>query len=657
MATLRLDAFGGIAPLIDPRKLRPTAAVQALDCKFDGTDMRPLQAHVQVETLGFNISRLFKYRFAGQSRWLAWNDPWVVDPVPSPIAQDALGRLYWSRVNPATTGNPANDNYPRAASQPQQSDIANNTSVVRRLGVPQPTLAPTFTETRAAFTVQPVTMSRTSPVRVTTALDHPFKEGQRVIVKFAGTPAARTNMSELNGLDFVVSNVAARAFDLRGSDGANYSPLTDASQVTIERVYAESDNESRSYVYTWVTDWGEEGAPSPPSAVQDVRYDSSVTLTVSRQPPSWASGSVNRVRVYRAVAGDSGANFFFVAEAAIAGAGATMTVPDAVEASGLGEVLPSTTWTPPPNGLTGLRQMPNGFLVGFVGNTLHFSEPYMPHAWPDEYRKTVHDDIVAIEVFGQTLVIATRGRPYMASGTDPSSMSLQQVDADAPCINKGGMCSVGAGVMYPTPDGLALVSAAGPQVITREFVGKRQWAQLWANTMDAVFHDGRYIAFSRGGGVQTLIAEYSSATGINLSHAAVVGRAPAIDPDDDTMHFALQSGATASQRWRFEGSTAVLTGTWVSRVFSLPRAVSMGCGRVYASGYPVTLTIGYANLAGGGQPAGTIATTFDVVVLGPEPFRLPGGFLSREWQVTVKSAAAVQAVFISDSMDELREQS
>jgi len=37
MATLPLDAFGGIAPLIDQRKLPPQAATLAQDCVFDGT--------------------------------------------------------------------------------------------------------------------------------------------------------------------------------------------------------------------------------------------------------------------------------------------------------------------------------------------------------------------------------------------------------------------------------------------------------------------------------------------------------------------------------------------------------------------------------------------------------------------------------------------
>ncbi len=767
MATLPLDAFGGIAPLIDQRKLPPQGATLAQDCVFDGTDLRPLRNASAQASIGFTPSRMFKYRYQGAGTWLAWPLPHIVDVVPSPIAQDNLGRLYWTRYNPADAG-PLADNYPRVASQPTQAAITGNTAAIRRLGIPAPDSAPALSEVRAASSIAPVTMSQTSPVTVTTATDHPFSDGHRVVVRFgvggAGiigvyavvpTPTQQSNdvsmflwfdtlnhgleigdevtlfgtrgsvggfanpfcgmigrtgtvlyvtpnlgygfiqvyfygaapdfepmvpwsdpqvpglwqrarvesfsgtvsrggeenMSELSGREFVVGNAEARQFDLIGSDGAEYSAFTDPTGVLIERVYGESDIETRAYVYTFVSDWGEEGMPSDPTEPTDIRYDSGVELTIPTSVASPFNGYINRVRIYRTATGTQGAEFFYVGEASIPTPGNPVTFVDDVEPIALGEVLPSTDWAMPPNKLQGLVQMPNGFLAGFVGNTLYFSEPYMPHAWPDRYRKTVTDDIVGIAVYGQTLVVATKGQPYIVTGTDPGSVSAAKLDVYAPCLSKSGVCSIGMGVAYPSYDGMVVVSASGAQVVTQNHFTKTQWLGAWDVNMSCAWHDGRLIAFSSNPIVRTLIFQLGIQGALNVSTSTVVGSAPAID-DDDTLHFA--NGAT---RTKFDPIGATnMRAYWQSRVFTLSAARSMGVCQVFASGYPLTLTFGYANLASAhGQPSAVISSNFTATVSGPEPFRLPHGFLSREWRIMADTTHAVQRIVAAEVMDEIRQ--
>lgn len=767
MATLPIEAFGGIAPLIDQRKLPPQGATLALDCVFEGTDLRPLRNAVSQGAIGFTPSRMFKYRYQGAGAWLAWPQPHVVDVVPSPIAQDSLGRLYWTRYNPADAG-PSADNYPRVASQPTQTAITNNTAAIRRLGIPAPTVAPALSELRQASSIAPVTMSRTAPITVTTATDHPFSDGQRVIVRFGvggagivgvyaivptpvqqrndvsmflwfdtldhgleigdevtlfatrGSVSGRANpfcgmigrtgtvlyitpnlgmgfiqlyfygaaedfqpmvpwsdpqvggsyradwmatfsgtvsrsgaenMSELAGREYLVGNSQARQFDLVGSDGTEYSEFTDPDGVLIERVYGDSDIETRAYVYTFVSDWGEEGMPSPPSEATDIRYDSGVFVTMQTTAPAPFNGYINRVRVYRTATGTQGAEFFYVGEVAIQTPGSPVSLTDDIKPIALGEVLPSTDWAMPPNKLQGLVQMPNGFMAGFVGNTLYFSEPYMPHAWPDRYRKTVTDDIVGIAVYGQTLVVATTGQPYIATGTDPGSVSAAKLDVYAPCLSKSGVCSVGMGVAYPSFDGLVIVSAAGAQVVTQNHFTKAQWLAAWYGGMSSVLHDGRLVAFSNNVIQKTLIFQLGIQGALNVSTCSLVGTAPAID-DDDSLHFA--AGTT---RMKFDpvGGTN-MRAYWQSRVFTLAAARSMGVCQVFAGGYPITLTFGYANLASGhGQPSAVISSQFNATVSGPEPFRLPDGFLSREWRVMVDTTHAVQRIVAAEVMDELRQ--
>ena len=48
--------------------------------------------------------------------------------------------------------------------------------------------------------------------------------------------------------------------------------------------------------------------------------------------------------------------------------------------------LPSLDYDPPPPGLSGLKIAHDTIFIGFFGNTLCFSEPKLPHAWPEKYR-------------------------------------------------------------------------------------------------------------------------------------------------------------------------------------------------------------------------------------------------------------------------------
>lgn len=650
MSAIEVEAFGGIMPLLSPRKLPTFGAQLARDCLFFGTDLRPLREPVSQAGLGFTASRLFKYRFQGQGTWLAWPQGMTIDVMPSPIAQDKLGRLYWSRMNPSAMLD-TDDGYPRVASQPTQLAITNNASSIRRLGIPAPTVAPTITETQVASSAQPVTMSQTSPITVTTAGAHPFKDGQRVLITFTPEPVANPdgtvpNMGALNGREFVLTNVETTSFDLRGTDGALFTPFTSNTGVKIERVYADADLETRAYVYTYVSDWGEEGPPSPPSTPGDVRYDSTVNVTCASTIASPFNGYVNRVRVYRSASGTTGAQFFFVKEMAVSPPTAVVVV-DNVQAIGLGELLPSEDWTPPPNHLQGLTAMPNGFAVGFVRNTLYVCEAYMPHAWPFKYTKTTEDDIVGLAVFGQTLVIATKGKPYIAGGTDPASLSMSKLDAYAPCIGKGSVCSVGIGVVFATYDGLVLVDGGTPKVLTEGYVSKDEWAVMWEAGMQAIFQDGHLIALSTNAN-KTLLMRVNAGK-LDIATANLQGTAPATDPDDDSMQF-----CAGTSRVKYDAGAA-RTMTWRSKVFALPHAGSLGCGRVFADAYPVTLTIGYSNLQPGtGQPSAMISDTYSVTVAGPEVFRLRSDFLSREWEVTVAASAGVQAVALAEFMDELR---
>ena len=123
-----------------------------------------------------------------------------------------------------------------------------------------------------------------------------------------------------------------------------------------------TDIESRVYVYTWVSELGEEGPPSPPSAALSIPSDGSVTVTMTNNPPT-TQRNITDVRIYRANTGTASSEFQFVAEVAI---GTLPTYVDTILDVNLGEVLQSASWDPPDvnmEGITALSTTPRLNLI------------------------------------------------------------------------------------------------------------------------------------------------------------------------------------------------------------------------------------------------------------------------------------------------------
>jgi hypothetical protein len=76
--------------------------------------------------------------------------------------------------------------------------------------------------------------------------------------------------------------------------------------------------EARAYLYTWVTEYGEEGPPSPPSIVQGWS-NATWTVELCQPTPEEMTGrNITKTRIYRSVSSQQGVGtYFFVAEVPI----------------------------------------------------------------------------------------------------------------------------------------------------------------------------------------------------------------------------------------------------------------------------------------------------------------------------------------------------
>lgn len=384
-------------------------------------------------------------------------------------------------------------------------------------------------------------------------------------------------------------------------------------------------DESRAYVYTYVSAWGEESAPSP-AAIGTATATSVIKLTMTGSVPTGQYNLAKRY-IYRTVTSGAGTNYYWVGEVPI---GTTEFI-DSTPATGIGEALMTLDWDAPPSDLAGLVALPSGALCGFSGKQVCFSVPNFPYAWPAKYRLTADYEIVAVAPMGQGVAVLTTGYPYFVNTGDPESAQMIRIEEEAPCVSARSVVVVQGNVMYASPSGLVSFGQSGTDVVTKKMYDREAWQAIGPANLFAVKHDNKYIAFDGAGG---FILDIDG----NLTPHKVPATAAYVDPTTDNLY--LASGAYI-KRWN---SGASLTATWRSKLYVLPVPLNFSCFQVKASSY--------ANLTFKMYVDG--ALKYSVAVPSQSPMRLPSGFLGRQYEFELTGTDEWYQCAIANSMTELK---
>ena len=390
--------------------------------------------------------------------------------------------------------------------------------------------------------------------------------------------------------------------------------------------------ESRSYVYTYVSAWGEEGPPSPPSGIVAVEPSQSVDLSSLSVAPIGAYNIISK-RIYRTATGTTGTEYKYVGAVAVS----STTFSDTVATENLGESLPSVTWDAPPKNMHNLHLHPSGFMVGISGKDICFSVPYMPHAWPEAYRVPIDYTPVGLGIFGNSVLVLTDGRPYLITGTDPEYMTKEHLEINQSCASKRGICDIGDAIAYPSPDGLIVIGPGTAKNITEDVFTREQWQAITPGNLISAYHDGCYYGFSGSSGIVIDTREDGVKTLSSLTVAAAYE-----DKITDTLYLMVGSNIVA---WEGHSTEQYGTTTFRTKIFSMNSPVtSPSVGMVNTAGYPVTVKL-YAD--------GVLKHTQSVV--SAAPFRIPGGYYASEYEIEIVSAFEIYSpVLFATTMEELR---
>lgn len=271
------------------------------------------------------------------------------------------------------------------------------------------------------------------------------------------------------------------------------------TQISAGVVTHRNSPEDRAYVYTWVNRFGYESQPSPPAAAPLAAYDAVYSLALEVPPPE-----VVCVRVYRVVRTDANSlaekqtvtTFQLVREIDPA----AVFIDDVIQRDmEFGEMLSLDACPPVP--MDCVMELEAGYLVGFTGRTVRFSERGEPHNWPERYVFTLPWPVVGMAVHGDTVFVGTTGRPHALTLTPPSgdidaaAIRVTDFKVNAPLKHRLAITTTDTGAAMASTGGMWYLGPNGARLVTRQRVDERVWDEQWDPHL-VVWHQGRLFGSS-----------------------------------------------------------------------------------------------------------------------------------------------------------------
>lgn len=445
----------------------------------------------------------------------------------------------------------------------------------------------------------------------------------------------------------------------------NAAPGTDPYRTLISSVTGgAAPVVTRAYTYTWVNIYGEESAPAlPATAAGNANGVWNISNMISPTTEFTGFADFSKKRLYRTITGASGQTTYYrVAEIAAgvttyADDGAVMT--DAILAGNL--KLESTSWQPPPATLKGFIAMPNGFLVGFDGNTIYMSEAYHFHAWPPEYKQATETPVVGLGILGQTCVVCTQGYPSTVTGSTPATCSFTKATTGEPCLSRGSIVSGPQGVVYASQNGLNLVGPGGISNVTEQIITKDEWLRDYAPAyIRAVRYQNGYLALRMPPSPSPRSAFFLDPTDLKVALTELSDFENIVGINVDFWSgevFPLKAGMI--QRWD-PPSNDLMPVQWLSKEYQYPFQENFGAYAIYWDDARYSnFNYGTSIMPTSEKVRFKVYADRRLVYDQPVPkngrgVRLPSGFKADIWQFEIRGRAPVYSMHVASTMKELK---
>lgn len=411
---------------------------------------------------------------------------------------------------------------------------------------------------------------------------------------------------------------------------------------------------SRSYLFTYVNSYGEEGSPSLPSNILMVNEGDVVELSLPEHNHE-ASWDIQSVRIYRTAATftdgikpvqEVAENYYFVDEVDIS----VTSYTDKKLSDELQETLESYQYTPPPKDLKNITALPDGVLVGSVGNQVWFSEPYNPQAWPVDYMLLLDDNVIDLKFAADHLFVLTDGCPYVVQQKvheETKQRAVRRFEKSAPIISKKSAVSMHHGVIYACNDGLMLVSANNMSLLSKPWYSTDDWQALLPHTLIGAVVQGNYIGFTVKSGFLFNLNDGVENDGIQDNDLMPLTLTPnALFTDrDGTL---LMAFGNIIHEW--DRGAEFMPYKWRSKIKHLGGLHNMAAAKVMLADYP------YPKKTTTPVKVTFISDDRDYLsreVVSSNAFRLPSNRRYMDIDVCVEGTVCVRQIELASSMKEL----
>lgn len=268
-------------------------------------------------------------------------------------------------------------------------------------------------------------------------------------------------------------------------DVSNKAKLDETKISTFKGVY--------QYVYTFYNN--KDGAESAPSELSAELEVNSGAISVSL-PSASTDTQVTHKRLYR-VGGDL-ATFTMVAQL---DKSVTVYVDKLSDTEVDGRPLESSNYYEAPEGLQYLSEA-YAMLFGAKGSSLLFTPVGKPNAWPPEYEIQFENDITGIGVVANGILVFTRFKTYIVTGTGPTTLSQQSLSGDHGCIAFESIQEASEGtVIWASLDGLC--TSSGNNVVS---LTKTRLGAVELKPVSSAVYDETYYCHNEDG--TTLVWDY-----------------------------------------------------------------------------------------------------------------------------------------------------
>lgn len=293
-----------------------------------------------------------------------------------------------------------------------------------------------------------------------------------------------------------------------------------------------------------------------------------------------------------------------------------------------GVQLLTTGWLPPPE-MEGFIPVANGFLCGWAGNQIYFSQPGAPWAWPIAYQTSVDAQIVGMGYLDGSIVVMTTSSPYQLNGTSPGSMTSVKISTVSPCTSRGSIAQAIDGIDYATRNGIVNASPVGFMNVSDKIISSEEWRQEFFNNIIAgVRYEDTYMGLTAAGqGFILALQGYEGGYFMNPQNVRIalsrffLPQAVTNMFMDSFSSVIFMMGNNTVYLWD-DPTESTLIGRWKSREFDSMEPVNFAA-------FLVSLDENPAGPQNSDEPTGTAATpapTYDPVP--PADFPALGGLTS-----------------------------